>query len=101
MDRFTTGANPILDGLRRTKARLERVGWVAGWHGPMEGPNCLVGAVYYEADPAAYWPCLDALLAAAHRSRHASIGRWNAWPGRTVEQVLSLLNTAILQQGGS
>jgi hypothetical protein len=102
---LTTPPNILIDQLTRVRSRLIGTGWKQGYFGHPEGPNCLVGAVDYEVTTftdqgRVTGALLDTLngdqyhgdLYFSHRSR---LINWNDAPGRTIEDVLDLIDRTI------
>jgi len=96
LDRHAARTADLLDSVA---TRLERTGWCRGRWGPREGPNCLMGALRYEA-PIGGWGHVsqgyDALVDALGASDTCSLSAWND-SQTDVAEVTGLLRRAAEQ----
>ena len=87
----------IAADLRATRERLVTHGWCQ--HRSISGDqSCILGAISRVA-PGREWPVAQSLLKHLPQSVH-HIAEWNDAHGRTIEDVLSLLDDAIRAEGG-
>lgn len=88
------------DWLRTLKTRLQTCGWQQNSFGDHEGPNCLMGAshrIFADADSASCRTVWYFLWNAARipPSNAETLVQWNDKPGRTIDEVYALIDTAI------
>lgn len=84
----------------RVIKRLKTTGWCQGEFGGPEGPNCILGAAFQEAsgDKEAFTRFANELASLLFQQEfytdwfsEGTIEDWNDTPGRTLEEVLELL----------
>lgn len=79
------------EDLIEARATLLRDGWCQGQFKNQRGEHCLIGALSGGMDGIAYKTLTE--LSGIRR-----IARWNDSDGRTVDEVLELLDTVIAEQ---
>lgn len=98
--------NSVSDALFAVAHRLQTYGWARGNYGDKNGPNCIMGAVWYaDVKPGYHSAVIHAIndvFGPMKLGRGRSVVTWNDEPGRTKDDVINALLDAAreLKLGG-